>query len=641
MSSMEQTGAYRDLSEALAGCKTFAERGHDLAIGAVSLLRRVAETVSEELREEISRLEASAFNDDAITGGLAAQLSAIRSGFETVPLRLSEDINALSKTSFSITLFGRTMAGKSTLMEILTHGNGEAIGKGAQRTTRDVRAYSYKGLRITDVPGIAAFEGEEDEGVAFDAAKKCDLILFLITDDAPQANEAECLKRVLGLGKPVICIINVKAGINAPADMKMFRRDIGKKFDDLRLRAIKEQFLGFGDKYGQDWRTIRFACAHLKSAFLSRQRGFEEDSEELYGLSRFEHVEDLIVGEVCRNGSFYKLKAFADAVVAPACEALETLYAQSAENSVQGTVLGRKKRKLEEWAEGFESGAVDRIEALLTSVSVELKAEIASFAENNYANPNAGAAWDRALGNHCIEQRASGLLKQLAMECDEELSEISREISAEIKFYRSSFSGDSIDMHMLVDGKRIWNWTTKLLSGGLIMASLFNVWNPVGWIGLGIGIMRPFGLLLFRDREKKALAARQELEEKLSGQIDIGVTGLRQRMLDGLDHLKRQLEPMIRAIGSVSGSVFTLSKLQRESATSLNDKLQEINEAVIKEGLAYLGYGGLNGRVLKVVRRPGYSTVVVLEGSGPFPAEATEGLAHLLKEEVCFAPMMK
>lgn len=112
-----------------------------------------------------------------------------------MPRQLNMDVKALSKSSFSITLFGRTMAGKSTLMEILTHGNGMSIGKGAQRTTRDVRTYSYNGMTITDVPGIAAFEGEEDEVVAFEAAKKSDLILFLITDDAPQASEAECLNR--------------------------------------------------------------------------------------------------------------------------------------------------------------------------------------------------------------------------------------------------------------------------------------------------------------------------------------------------------------------------------------------------------------------------------------------------------------
>ena len=79
-----------------------------------------------------------------------------------------------------IALVGKNGAGKSTLMEILTEGDGSSIGKGAQRTTRDIRKYTWNGLEITDVPGIGAFEGEDDEQLAFESAKTADLILFLI-----------------------------------------------------------------------------------------------------------------------------------------------------------------------------------------------------------------------------------------------------------------------------------------------------------------------------------------------------------------------------------------------------------------------------------------------------------------------------
>ena len=46
-------------------------------------------------------------------------------------------------------------------MEILTEGDGSSIGKGFQRTTRDVRKYTWNGLEITDDPGIGAFEGDK------------------------------------------------------------------------------------------------------------------------------------------------------------------------------------------------------------------------------------------------------------------------------------------------------------------------------------------------------------------------------------------------------------------------------------------------------------------------------------------------
>lgn len=634
----QQSKPPKDLSEALIQCTVYAKRGHTLANDAVSLLKRVVRTVSEGLQDEIISLETSNFNDNATTGSLVSQLSSIRSNFEILPQQLVDDIHALSKTSFSITLFGRTMAGKSTLMEILTHGKGESIGKGAQRTTRDVRAYTYKDLHITDVPGIAAFEGEYDENVAFDAAKKCDLILFLITDDAPQASEAECLNRILELGKPVICIINIKADIDNTGSLKMFKRDVQKKFNNERLETIKKQFFDFGTQYGQDWRTIRFAHVHLKSAFLSQQSEFKESSEELYNLSRFSCVEHLIISEVCKNGSFYKLKAFSDIVVVPVVDALENLFGQSAKNSEQGSVLVGKKRKLKKWTDDFETGGKSRIETLLNSISGELKREIASFAEDNYDNSNASSEWNKILKNREVDERASDLLRQLGKECEAELHEISREIDSEIKFSHSVFSDRSINMHALVDGKRIWNWTTTLLSGGLLIASLFNVWNPIGWIGLGVGLVGWLGSFLFGNREKKVRDARRKLEDKLTDHIDKMISGLRKKMFDALyeELLKKQLYPMGNTIDEVINSLFTLSKMQREFAIALNNKLQEINAAVIKEALAHLGYEGLEWHISSIARIPGYAVMLVLEYGKVFPNDAARALSSLQKEKVLY-----
>lgn len=639
MSKLQQINSHKNLSEALENCKDFAKRGYKLANDALILLKSEVDKASKKLQTEIQKIKKSNYRDNEMINGLESQLSLIHSNFKELPNQLTEDINALSKNSFSITLFGRTMAGKSTLMEILTHGEGRSIGKGAQRTTKDVRTYTYKSLNVTDVPGIAAFDGTDDEEIAFNAAKKGDLILFLITDDAPQACEAECLNRILELGKPVICLINIKAELNSNSNMKMFKKDIDKKFDTKRLEAIKSQFFDFGTIYGRDWRTIKFAYVHLKSAFLSRQNEFKNISSELYEISRFDYVENLIINEVCKNGSFYKLKAFSDIVVVPVVNAFETLFNQSARNSEQGTVLVKKKRKLKKWIKDFEADSKNRIEALLTNISSELKAEIAAFAEENYDNSNASSEWNKILKKRKVEEQASNLLKQLGRECEAKLKEISREISAEIKFSHSVFSDCSINMHMLVDGKRIWNWTTTLLSSGMIMvSSLFAISNPVGWIGLGIGILGWLGSFFFSDREKQVLDARRKLEKKLSDHIDKIVVALRKKMLNILysELIKKQLYPMSHTIDCIIDSVFVLSKAQRDFAISLNNKLNEINKEVIEKALTYLGYAGLECHILSVARIPGYAVMIVLEYGKVFPNEVAKELSNLLKEKIWY-----
>jgi GTP-binding protein EngB required for normal cell division len=637
MDKYKQPENIMDLAAALSESKQYAKRGYKLADDAVSLLERTVDSVSMRLQENISALEQSNINERNITKGLSVQLASIKQNFEEMPHQLNMDLKAISKSLFSITLFGRTMAGKSTLMEILTHGNGMSIGKGAQRTTRDVRTYSYNGMRITDVPGIAAFEGQEDEDVAFEAAKKSDLILFLITDDAPQASEAECLNKILRLGKPVICLVNVKANIDFGTNLKMFARDIQKKMDINRLDSISAQFLEFGTQYGQSWNNLRFAYVHLKSAYLSQQTEWELNGNELFKLSRFDYLEKLVINEVVKNGKFYKLKSFSDIVVVQVVDAFETLFRQSAQNSEQGAILIGKKQKLKKWTIDFESDAKKRIESFLSTISGELRKEVASFAEDNYDNSNAENSWKSIIQSHNIESRATSLLKQLGMECEEELQEICREINSELKFSHAVFSDGSINMPFLIDGKRVWNWATTLVSGGLMIAGLF-VSGPIGWVGLAVGLVGWLGSFLFSDREKKVLDARKKLEKKLITHLDKINNDLKKKMLDVLynELLKKQLYATLNAIDETINSVFMLSKTQQDFARALNTKLNEMNKAVITEALDFTGFSGLEWHITNVVRIPGNAMMIVLEDGKRFPIDARKALSYILKEQVWF-----
>ncbi|MCD4542278.1 GTPase domain-containing protein, partial [Klebsiella pneumoniae subsp. pneumoniae] len=97
--------------------------------------------------------------------------------------------------SFTLSLFGKTKAGKSTIREALSHGNGETIGKGAQRTTRDILEYNWNGLRLLDVPGFEAFKGDKDTDKAHDVIDQSDMILFLTSDDSVQPGEFDEMSR--------------------------------------------------------------------------------------------------------------------------------------------------------------------------------------------------------------------------------------------------------------------------------------------------------------------------------------------------------------------------------------------------------------------------------------------------------------
>ena len=136
---------------------SYTTLGYEIAEQSIELLRQTMNDASSELESCIQSFRDGDYQDRSVMQSLVDQLDDIKTNYELMPVQLEEEILSLPDDRFTVTLFGRTTAGKSTLMSILTNGDGSQIGRGAQRTTRDVRAYDYNGLKVVDVPGIAAF----------------------------------------------------------------------------------------------------------------------------------------------------------------------------------------------------------------------------------------------------------------------------------------------------------------------------------------------------------------------------------------------------------------------------------------------------------------------------------------------------
>lgn len=596
------------------------------------MIEKNAQTISEQMNREIRSLQNGTLKNEKLVEDVVEQLGKFQSEFINLPKVLREKIQDLEKTTFSITVFGRTMAGKSTLMEILTHGSGASIGKGAQRTTRDVRTYVYQGLEITDVPGIAAFEGKDDEMIAMEAAAKSNLILFLMTDDAPQAKEAECLKQVLELGKPVICIVNIKVNIVPNGSLKLFERDLRKKFSQDRLEMIRNQFLEFGRFWGQDWHSIRFAYVHLKSAFLSQQTENEEIREQLYAASRFADVENLIIDEICQNGSFYKLKTFSDGMVVPVLAIMEELFRQSAHNSQNGSSLIKKRKELKDWAIRFQNLGRKRIEECLREISNELKEEAISFAEDNYDNSAAGIEWEQVMKRQDITKRTNDLLIQLNNDCYAEIQEISRQIHKEIEFNHQILADYYIRGEDIFDIKRWIGWGTVLFS----VASLFTPIGILGTVLIGLG-----GTLFswfFEDKQKKIQRARKKLQNRIFENIDKNIETLKEQMNRIFEDeiVNKNIWKVIDEIDANVNSFFILSRVQRNFAISLNHNLQRINRTLINSALDYLNCFEAKDNILNIARVPGIGIMFLLRAGEEFPSFAARKLSELLKEKIWF-----
>lgn len=628
-----------NLESALKQCRTAARHGYAIAKENLQETAKAIKCVSDSVSNCLKSFDDGSVRTQGIVDQLKAQLCGVVNELEglqkTSYLALEERCKRLN--SFSIALFGRTQAGKSTLMEILTRGDGKSIGTGSQRTTRDVRGYLWNGLEVTDVPGVAAFEGAEDEDLAFKAAAQADLVLFLITDDAPQSVEAKCLARVRRLGKPVIGICNIKVAVDEEEDLLLFLRNPHRPFDRSRIDQLLLQFHLLSDQYVPG-RRIPFVVSHLRSRFLSYQSGFEKHREKLLKASRFNAIESRIIKEVVGRGTFLRVKSFIDGSVSPMMDLTDLLLEFSAQNSSGGRVLIDKRRQFRDWAQDFRTDGQERIKTLISKSMDTLRNDVPSFVEDHYENCSAGESWKRLVESTGVTRKVEKLQIELLDECKKALSEVARELKSELSLVASLSIDRHIKMDSILNVKRAWNWGVNILAGGLGIAAIVLGSGPLLAVSATVGLVGCLISLVFDDREKKAWRAREKLNKRLIDNINKMEGDLRKNLDDWFHQelLVKQVYVLLDDLGAITSGLFELADAQRTLAWMLNDRQKELGHSLVKEAFSQLGVENLHEAIIDVARVPGLATMLLIKPNLIFPGQIRSDLERLLGEQIWF-----
>ena len=120
--------------------------------------------------------------------------------------------------SFNIVLFGRTGAGKSTLVESLTKGNGAAVSHGESDWTTDVEPKYWESCKVYDTPGINGWgrnnKRSDLEQRARNAAEVADFVIVCFDSQSQQATEfTKVASWVHQFNKPVIAVLNARNAV--------------------------------------------------------------------------------------------------------------------------------------------------------------------------------------------------------------------------------------------------------------------------------------------------------------------------------------------------------------------------------------------------------------------------------------------
>lgn len=322
-----EASSYQDWArEALYGSdQVLVVPPKELAHKGIELLGRACEYVGAAARQAL----------DLQAGPGLPELSesvseALRKTNEALLAAQSRLANSDLDRPFRVVLMGRTMAGKSTLFEFLSRGDGERVGDGRQRYSRDVCRRTVPGLdiEIVDTPGVGARDGLADQLMAFDEVADADLILWVATDQATQEQTGQALTALADLGKPILvalnCLADVEDDIGLWDMLEAPEMIFGGDAED-NLAPIRRHLSLAGGHY-LDAIPIHAQAARLASAGTLSP----EDSSKLLANSRLDELTGSIRGEFERTASIRRLMCVSDYA---RCSLLET-SARLAQQSV-------------------------------------------------------------------------------------------------------------------------------------------------------------------------------------------------------------------------------------------------------------------------------------------------------------------
>lgn len=626
-----------DIESALHDCQACAQKGYDIANNTWNTIHQALLAEERKVKKvdkqqgKISRLA-----DEELIKKKKQGLAS----FMEMDKELKQDLSYLQKQQkeFSVLVFGRTMVGKSTLMEIMTHGSGASIGNGSQRTTLDVRDYHWQGMKITDVPGIASFDGREDDRLALEAAKAADLILFLISDGEPQPEEAKHLAELRRLGKPVLGIINVKLGITEQVrslDMKKLRKKMAER---ERIESICNQFRQFASLFQQDWSDLTFVPVHLKAAYLGQDK-----NPELWEVSNFTEVEDYILSKVQRDGCFLRIKTFLDRVIIPLQGRMEMLYENSSSSLTEAFEYQKKCQELTEWRNTFAAESQEKFNNLCTRVKKKLANGIAEFAEDNYDNEDAGKDWKEYLQKELqLEADCMSFLQERANKCTRKRRKLMDSLRTELNFAGVNAEFDDISMNSIVYDQ-FWNRVAVDaigILGEVLVSKLFgNSMNAGIFDEEDDGLYNFFNpideMLMDSAREEHKRELREKLQDAMSkcGYVDRLMNSVVNNINEEI--LGRGVDGLYNALAQMNAMLIGLAREEAIGAENLSLLLNKLNCKLWHVAGEYVAdQEGKNqvSSVDRIVRIPGevtvaYGTVASFDG-----CEAQ--MAKLLGEKV-------
>lgn len=507
--------------------------------------------------------------------------------------------------TFTVSLFGRTNAGKSTLLEGILGGDGSTIGQGEQRTTENVTAYDWEGIQLLDTPGIAAFDGEEDEAIAWEAIDRSDLILFMVMSDSIQKSEFDQFVDLRNRNKPVLIVLNVKRDIDHGIRRRRFLRKKKQEvtpegqagnIEELKHRA--REYLGHP--------SVSVIPIHARAVYLASNAESDDERAKLLEASRIDDLLTQIQDAAVNRGGKYRIRTYRDETI----HSLRRLEGEAKDqlDHLRDSVAYHEKKleELETWFEDFEDRVIDQIRSRVGNLfESKLYGEVDSFVERYAGDKSADRRWKRKMRNLDLQEPLAQITENIGNEAKRKIEEHIRQ---------EDFDESVLDLNLdtrLGDAKRGYL--------GRIMNALAGIADLVAvvtggiskFIGSAIRILKWWiGVDDRRDYRRKKSKAKSRIKKRIREKEKEAVG----KIIDWFD--ESIASPFRVSLKGTSQSVLRAQSLAIESMEdfqkAINRLTREENRKLI-QALVDVQIG--SRKVEKIVRRQGTAVKVKIKSS--------------------------
>ena len=631
------------LAEVLNRCRKTAVKGFTVAERNNNMLGQYIEKHQDALEKQLKL-----FNETSIPENCEIYIKQLKEALSRMDALHNEIKNELinnkdNLTNFTIVVYGKTMTGKSTLMETLLKGNGQSIGKGLQRTTLDVRSYRWNNLQIYDTPGIAASAsgGREDERKAYEVAKEADMIVFLLGDDNISDEEAKAFAKLKKMGKPILVVLNAKYDLTNKRSAKLMLKKLNTVMSKERIKVVEDDFVEHVKNQSISWKGIKFVGVHLQAAYLA-QKGQSPieglSAKELFNISNFKDIENAVIAEITNKGVFYQYKVFVDIAYKQTEEIFNTISKEL--DILNGMVASftNNKQKLASIKKQFNTYGLREVDNFIRKIKRELESQVDDFADYYYDMESAGDEWKDVIEKLGIEARARDLFKLLGDECSDKIEEFQKNFVEEINLQiKTKGIGEGIGGYDITDYK--FNFTLAVDIGGALLAGA----SYLGLIGLGLG---PIGwgvagltLLigwLFDDKDEKIREAKRKMRNSLRESIEKIECKLKEKLPESFKNtfIEGYIDKVEMQFNYMAALVNVFNGFENNLSTSLSIQLNEMNIQLLKAACENMGMSNLIKNVVRIERITGQRFTIEIKGVVDIPDKYLGRLEELLQEEV-------